>query len=388
MIAQTDPGLLNGKIQGRSSCLKYKTILVAFIVFGLQIAATSVFAAEFAGSESKLVVHGFLSQAYANSSGAQNIGIPDVGTSNYRNAALQFRYNYSSQDAFVLQFSHSALGESPLNATHDEVQLNWVFYQRRLLDTTSMKVGKFPVPVGIYNEVLHVGTVLPFYRPPFNFYGDGAFSSETINGIGFYNTFRLGNAWGLEVDLYAGEWIFLQQIEGSITPTRSRDILGAQIWLQTPIEGVRIGAAGNRSTDSNLPPPHAPTDQLTHQNGYLSFDANMEHFVVQAEYFKSVLTDQFFDCYYGLIGVKLFDNKLGINFMAEFAKLTIPNYVSDLDYSEDYAVGLKYAFEPNLVLKVEHHQHKTYGVDAPPLTLLAPEPADVKYYIVSLSASF
>jgi hypothetical protein len=389
MINKRNPGRLNAKGQWAAFFLKARKggILIAFtllILLGFRAAEAS----DLSSAESKLVIHGFLSQGYANSSGGQIIGIPQDGTFNYRNAALQFRYNYSLQDAFVVQFSNSELGESPLDDTHAEVQLNWVFYQRRLLDMTSIKVGKFPVPYGIYNEILHVGTVLPFYRPPFNYYGDGAFSSETINGVGIYNTFGIGRDWSVEADFYAGEWIFLQQIEGQITPTRSRNILGGQFWLQTPIEGLRLGLGGNRSTDTNLPFPHAPSDEESHTNLFASLDANMENFIFQTEYFRSKLIDQDFRCYYGLAGVKLFEGKLGVNVMAEFANLTIPGYVDNLKYSKDYAVGVRYSIQPNLVVKAEQHFQKTFGTEAPVHALIDPAPSDVKYYIVSLAVSF
>jgi hypothetical protein len=388
MIQQTAAELLNGERQQTLSFLKYKTMVIGFIVFGLLVAlaSASAIAAEPVDSGSKLTVHGFLSQAYANSNGGQIIGIPTTGTSRYRNVALQFRYDYSLQDAFLIQLNNNELGESPLTEEHSDLQLNWIFYQRQFLDGTMIKVGKFPTPIGIYNEVLHVGTVLPFYRLPYMFYGDGAFTSETIDGVGLYQKVSMGESWDLEADLYAGEWDFVQQQFGIIVSTRSKDILGAQLWLQTPMEGLRFGLGGNRSTDSNLLPPHGPDDKQTHKNWYVSLDGNFERFLFQAEYRKSVTVDQKYHSYYVLAGVKLYE-KLGLNVQAEFAELTIPNFISNVKLSRDYAVGLRYAFRPDLVLKLEEHWLKTYVTDDPVVPLTS-DPIDVDYYIISLSASF
>ena len=81
----------------------------------------------FADGDSKLEVHGFLTQAYgtasfatgpaADLSGGENfdeklIGIPEDGTFDYRNLALQFRYEISENDTMIIQLSNEATGVS------------------------------------------------------------------------------------------------------------------------------------------------------------------------------------------------------------------------------------------------------------------------------------
>lgn len=395
MIKHTNSGFLAIGRRRIGALLGSKSVGTALIAFILLISSglRPLAAAEFDREESRLVIHGFLSQAYANSSGGQFLGIPADGTSDYRNAALQFRYLYSPKDAFVLQFSNSRLGSSP---TQDEresshVEVNWVFYQRQLLEMTSIKIGKFPVPFGIYNETLHVGVVFPFYRAPFMMYGDGAFTSETINGAGLYQTFAAGD-WALEVDLYAGEWTFLQDISGTVFVTHANKVFGGQVWLNTPLEGLRLGIGGNRSRQLDIAsdPPETlasmPNPEETAKNWRASVDANFERFIIQGEYQSQKSDSLDYHSYYVLAGVKLFDN-LGIHAQAEVADLTVPGFVSDVKLSRDYGVGLRYAFRPNLVFKAEHHWMETYVTDVPIVSFLA-EPIDVKYYIVSLSASF
>jgi hypothetical protein len=387
MIKKTEPRLSGGARHRMSVSLKSKAAVAAVTVFSFLMAFTSPSAAvDFEAGPSRLAIHGFLSQAYGNSTGGQIIGIPTEGTSDYRNAALQFRYAYSSKDAFVLQLSHTRFGLSGLQSEIPEVQLNWVFYQKEFFDTTSVKIGKFPVPLGIYNETLHVGTVLPFYRAPFMIYGDGAFTSETINGVGVYHTFGLGRDWSLETDLYVGEWVYLQQIVGVITSTLSKDIVGTQVWLQTPLEGLRFGVSANRRTDQ-LPPPAAPDTQETVKSTHASIDANFERFFFQTEYRRDDQPSQHYHSYYGMAGIKLLEGKLGVNVMAEYAHLTIPGFVSDLKLSKNYAAGLRYAFRPDLIAKAEYHQMKTYVAEDPVIPFFL-DPIDVKYYIVSLAVSF
>ena len=373
----------------RISCRFTKEVIaVGFVLLNLFLLSfsTSAIAADIdLGGESKLVIHGFLSQAYAKSSMGVYEGIPEDGTTDYRNVALQFRYEYSTRDALVLQFSEQRLGKSPLQP-YLGLELNWVFYERQLLDGTTIKVGKFPTPMGIYNEVLHVGTVLPFYRPPLEFYGDGAFSSETINGVGLYQTIPLGKAWSLEADLYAGEWTFFQVIGPDVTATRSNNVLGGQFWLNTPLEGVRLGLGGSRATDSNRP-LNDPSAKATDLNWYASLDGRFDRFLVQAEYrWWRLGHDWTFRDYYALAGVNIIGG-LMVNFQAEVANLDIPGFVSNLNLNRDYAVGVRYAVRPNLILKAEEHVTKGYDSDVPSPDFTG-SPVKQDYYIASLAVSF
>lgn len=338
--------------------------------------------------ESNLSIHGHLSQAYANSSGGQILGIPQDGTTDYRTAALMFRYKMTAKDTFVLQLNHERLGESPLAGDYT-VEMDWLYYQHQLRDSVLIKIGKIPIPSGIYNEVMDVGIVLPFYRPPTQFYGEVAFSSETVDGGVISHSLPLG-AWELRTDFFTGEWDFVYVIDGVVTPARSKSALGAQFWLQTPIEGLRLGLGGYHTVDHNVPivPPGRKQSQ---KDLHASLDADFEHFLFQAEYRKNDSKNHEFQDYYALAGARL--GKFQFNVMAEIATLDLPTTVvpglnfMDIKLHRDYAVGVNYKFRPDLVLKVEGHQLKTLNTEEP-LVPLFMDPIKVKYYIVSLSTSF
>ncbi|MBI3805817.1 MAG: hypothetical protein HY282_18850 [Nitrospirae bacterium] len=357
----------------------------AIVLIGLWIGGLSVAATVSAENlESNLSVHGYLTQAYANSHGGQILGIPDDGTTDYRTAALQFRYKMPGDDTFVLQLSHERIGKSVLQTVKPDVHMDWVYYQHQLLDSVVVKIGKIPIPHGIYNEVLDVGTILPFYRPPSQMYGESAFSSETVDGAEISHTLQIGD-WELRTDIYGGEWDFDYIIDGVITPVRSKNALGGQLWLQTPMEGVRVGVGGYRSTDSGVP-LLAPGAKMTRMDWRASFDADLEHFVVQAEYMYSDSKTDKFDAYYLLAGIKLF-NKLRLNGMVEIADLDLPGFKDNISLSKDYAVGVNYAFRPNVVVKVEQHWLKTLNIEDP-VAHIDGDPVRAQYYIVSLSTSF
>ena len=138
------------------------------------------------------------------------LGIPEDGTWDYRILALQFRYAISEKDTFIVQFSSRSLGESPINDLEDEIELDWAFYQRKLGDSTRLKIGRVQIPFGIFNEIRDVGTILPFYRPPYVFYQEGSYTSETVDGIVLSHIFATESESSLELNLWIGEYEFIE----------------------------------------------------------------------------------------------------------------------------------------------------------------------------------
>ena len=127
------------------------------------------------------------------------------------------------------------------------IELDWAFYERRLADNTSIKVGRVQIPLGIFNEIRDVGTILPFYRPPFVMYREGTFTSETVDGVVLSHTFAAESDWSLDFDVYGGEWELVEtdfQVE-TAEPfiARAEDAWGVQLWLNTPLSGLRFGLA-------------------------------------------------------------------------------------------------------------------------------------------------
>ena len=84
---------------------------------------------------------------------------------------LQFRYPHAEKDAFVVQLLNRRLGSSPLAGVLNDVTTQLAFWQHRSNGITT-KVGRTPLPRGLLNEVRYIGTVLPFFRQPFEISGD------------------------------------------------------------------------------------------------------------------------------------------------------------------------------------------------------------------------
>jgi hypothetical protein len=337
--------------------------------------------------EARLQVHGYLNQAFADTDEGVLFGIPPSGTFDYRTAALQFRFAMTDHDNLVLQLSNKRLGESPVMQVEPDVRLDWAFYERRFAGSGSFKAGRVPIPQGIYNELRDVGTVLPFYRVPFNFYQEGSYTSETLDGVQLSYTVFDSKKWPLELHAYFGGWELIETLGGAtpVTVARAEQGLGGQLWLRTPLPGVRLGLGGQTyNVRGGARPPGQKEDWNT---WYASFDGEYQRVKLQAEYRAvNIGADTDFEAFYILAAVNVLKG-LSVNALGDFGNLQFPGL--DRDLHRDWAVGVSYAFRPNLVAKAEYHWATTFIEDDRALGFLDPQPAGkINYTILSLAASF
>jgi hypothetical protein len=347
----------------------------------------------------KLAIHGYLTQGYAISDSHQVVGIPVRGTFEYRRAALLVRFKGSPNDAFVVQLANRELGDSPIDDFTPEVQMDWAFYERRFGSKTTLRIGKEPIPTGIYNEVRYVGTLLPFYRAPLGFYQEGSYVSETLNGIVLAQQITPASPWKLSGSLFLGSFNYLQAgtvlAPGATAPTyavtraAARNVLGTQLWLQTPVTGLRAGLGGERRDDygnffGTTPSTHAGKDW------WASVDGSFSRLTTRAEYRQFSFNDGSINVhtYYGQIGYRILD-ALTINVQRDAMDLrfAIPTGVQKIPYNRDYAVGVNYMFAPNIIAKFELHDSDGFTAEEP-LNVLGDRAMVNDYLIASLSVSF
>ena len=157
-----------------------------------------------------LSVHGYLNQAYAFTDGKSIFGITKDGTTDYRHLALQFRNDVDESNVFIIQLSHRREGNSPEMQFHDDVELDWAYFEHRFSENFSIKIGKIQLPLGIYSEIRDVGVLLPFYQIPYMPYGESSYMSETIDGFSFKHTLPLSDNSSIESDLFVGQWRWIE----------------------------------------------------------------------------------------------------------------------------------------------------------------------------------
>lgn len=332
--------------------------------------------AEETHSGPRITFHGYLSQAYARSDDNEIAGISEEGTSDYRTAALQIRADVSEKDTFAIQFSHERFGDSDLQQFQEDVALDWLFYEHRF-DATTVKVGRVQIPFGIYNEVRDVGTLLPFYRPSTDFYGEGAYTSETVDGIVVSHSLGRGSAWQLDGDVHFGNWEFINR-SGSFTELKARDSIGVELWLSTPIDGLRIGAGGMRY-DVDEP------DGNRWNTYHVSLQGDFGRVITNVEYKEIDFAEGTYEAGYAHLGLRVTD-AIAVNAQIEYSDLNI-DFFREGDFDDDLALGVNYAFRPDLVLKLEHHWNEGYTPEEPAQNFFAPK-VETNYFIASLSTSF
>lgn len=337
-----------------------------------------------AQGDSHLQIHGYLTQAFGIADGGTFAGIPTAGTTDYRTLALLFRYQMSDHDNLTIQLSHRRLGVSPDVAGEPDVKLDWAYYNRQF-GALDVKVGRIPIPAGIYNELRFVGVTLPMYRPPFNFYLEGAFTSETVDGgVARYELFQ-GSPWTVDISGYYGSYTMINrvQVDTEYVPV-SADVhhaVGGQGWINTPIEGVRFGGGASREEVQNGAFPG------TWKEWHLSADVNLPKATARGEYRVFDLPTLRYTAYYGSLDVHVTD-QFSLHGLADFADFTYPP-LPKVSFNKEFAAGVSYAFRPNLVLKVEGHTTKGFWADKPVLDPTAGDPAaTVRYGIISLSTAF
>lgn len=327
---------------------------------------------------SRLSIHGYLSQAYAVSDDHQILGIPTEGTTDYRDLALQLRYDQDKANIFIVQLRQERLGDSP--KSRGDVELDWAFYQRNISDRLSLKAGRIPLPLGIFNEAGGAGTTFPFFRPPNEFY-ERQYTSKTLEG--FLGSMTLGGpaGWSFDLDAYGGQWA-LDQFGGDRAD--AREAFGAQIWANTPLQGVRIGGGAYRCTVE--PRDGVAADYLMVHG---SIDADLDRWRLATEYLSGNL-DYYgrYHAYYGQVGYQ-FTKRVSVHARGAVARMKLPGngYTITPKLSDDVGIAINYALHPALIFKLEGHTNEGLLREDAPLNLYG-SPSKTRYVIASVVAGF
>jgi hypothetical protein len=353
----------------------------------------------------RLIIHGSVNIGYGRTDSLPYFGFRKDGTSEQRAVALQVGWRIDDNDRVVTQFLHRRTGESPLNDIEPDFFPVWAFYEHTFDNGATVKLGRNPLPRGIFNEVRFVGTLLPFYRVGATVYGE---TLEFIDGVVAGKRWDAGDDWSIETYGFAGGFNIKAQLPGAeeneVIDTRTENTFGAQVWLNTPIDGVRIGAFAN-SYEA------LPEDKLADPAGrtlttLFSAEAVRSFGFARAEYtsFQQDEPDAYtnYTAWYAQLGVKptpkvtVAAEYSTANNEIRFAGTPIPNL--DIPITKELGVGVTYAPSPQIALKLEARQNEGYSYDvpvpsvipptAPPLVARLADPSKVTFWIASVAVAF
>ena len=198
------------------------------------------------------------------------LGTPDGGSGEFFRGAVRGSYRLGTKDRFQVQLSHRTYGDSPLTDAEDAVKIDRAFYQHDFGPETWVRLGRVPVPFGLLNEVRHDATELPFFRVPFAFYRAGGLLTEYADGLRARHRFGPPQGWGVELDVYAGQWTLYEtqgainrlagvfpELKGQVLETDAENGWGGALWFHAP-GGFRLGYGTQRYSASGGGPSHLP----------------------------------------------------------------------------------------------------------------------------------
>lgn len=327
---------------------------------------------------SKFSIHGYVAQAYAVSESAEILGIPPEGTTEYRDVALQLRYDADRKNSVVAQLRHERYGDD--YSDEKAVELDWAFYQRSFSDRVSVKAGRIPLPLGIFNEAGGAVATSPFFRPPTELY-ERQYTSKTLEGV--LTSISLGDpaGWSFDVDAYGGRWT-LDQWGGEHAD--ARNAYGAQVWANTPWPGVRAGGGAYRCTVH--PATGASADYLML---HASVEADFDRWMLAGEYLTGDLdTYGRYGAGYVQLGVQA-SPRLSIHARGARARLHAPidGHRVNAKISDDLGLAFNYAIRPAVVLKLEGHTNDGLLSKELPAELYE-NPSKTRYLIASIVVGF
>lgn len=361
--------------------------------------------------QSKLRVFGHLTQGFAISDEHQIFGIPTNGSSDYRNLALQFRYDVNTKNNLIVQIAHKRLGKHPTQSDASDLELDWGFFEHHFSPEIFFKFGKVQMPLGIYNELRDVSVLLPFYRAPSSVYSESRASGEYVNGVVFGYSAKLGKGWGFRSDVFAGQWSWTEwfiiasflndDVSIIMEEVDIEKAFGLQGWLNSPIDGLRFGLSGfYGQTKSGMSELLSGIANPALFNYMLSLDADFEKYSFRTEKNALTIVNSPFvmDSYYIQLGYNVWE-KISLNAMYESVrfnnfKVTYDTGILPLgtvlsrDIHQEIGVGVNYAFSTNIVMKFEIHSTEGYFIEDAPITPYSPKGAMSRYAILSLATSF
>jgi len=352
-----------------------QSVVVSFCI----LVCSSAAAQQFPGWLSGFSVHGYVSQAYAKSRDHQIFGIPSDGTTDYRDLALQFRYDRKQKDTVVVQLRQERFGESRKDS--DEVELDWAFYAHQFSKRLAVKAGRIPLPLGVFNEAGGAAMTSPFFRPPNEFY-DRQYTSKTLDGALANASIPGPGRWSFDVDGYFGRWALDQWNRSE--QLDAKNAYGAQIWANTPITGVRFGGGAYRC---DVDPPVGATVDYVMLHG--SIEADLDRVRLVSEYLTGNL-DRYgrYRAAYVQAGFQV-TPRFSVHARRSIARLDIPEIGKHYDahLSNGVGVSLNYAVHPSILLKLEGHSNDGLLREDIPRNLYA-RPTETRYLIASVVASF
>jgi len=198
--------------------------------------------------------HGFVSQGFLYSSDYNYLGDnSSKGSFQFTEAALNASFNPLPRTRISAQaFTYDVGDTGKYDVILDYAQVEFIFN-----DYFGIRAGRIRRPQGLYNDIQDVDVARTFILLPQGIY-DARWRDfyVSLDGGEFFGTIPLKLAGSLSYEFYGGminpsmDGGAALEISGSLPASGQLDSIdsaeefGGQLWWNTPVDGLRFGAAG------------------------------------------------------------------------------------------------------------------------------------------------
>ena len=247
-------------------------------------------------------LHGFASQGFLYSSDYNYLGDSTRGSFRFAEAGLNASVNPFPRTRISAQTFLYDVGE---DVGQYDLVLDYAQAEYTFNDCVGVRAGRIRRPQGIYNSVQDVDLARTFVLLPQGVY-DVRWRDfyVSLDGGEFFGTIPLNNAGSLSYEVFGGMdnvsmnggiAQLVRNSLGSIGRINSIDPephSGMQLWWNTPVNGLRVGAAGGYkfgfSIDATVQTPFGPVHDNTPQD-IAYFQGSLEYlwksWTFQTEYY-------------------------------------------------------------------------------------------------------
>jgi len=252
-------------------------------------------------------LQGFGGWAFGDTNNDNRYGYVADGDGEWNN--YYFALNLAAQPMEKLSIRSQAFwGEDQRG---QRIRLDYVFAEWAQSPAFKLRVGKAPVPFGIYTEVYDVGTVRPFYLLPQFYEGPLGLIPKAYEGVGLTGAHSVSEAWEIQYDAFGGEIRFepfstdfvdgvdpatgLPQISTVQAQLVGSGLVGGRLLLASPAKGFDVGGTVfyvnklQQSIDGGELMPYSVTEHATMVN--LRGQYQKGPFAARAEWFAALARD-------------------------------------------------------------------------------------------------
>jgi len=197
--------------------------------------------------------HGFVSQGFLYSSSYNYLGDSSRGSFKFTEAGLNASFNPLPRTRIAAQ----AFTYDVDDAGQYDLVLDYALVEYTFNDYFGVRAGRIRRPQGIYNDIQDVDVARTFVLLPQGIY-DARWRDfyVSLDGGEFFGTIPLKQAGSLSYEFYGGminpsldggaalEIRDSLPASGHLDSIDSAEEFGGQLWWNTPVDGLRFGAAG------------------------------------------------------------------------------------------------------------------------------------------------